>query len=161
MKLNCDELYQILDQQENILRELLQLAHRLTPALLDDDLDRITFITGRQESKGRQMALLEQQRRQILGDYAQKKGIKIDHLQDLFAYIEPAERNRLTEKARVIKKTHHDLQENQERNHLLLKKGIAYTNKILTLLNRRPQHVYGRTGNIEKPLMYARLDKNI
>lgn len=161
MRLNSDELYQVLDQQESIMEELLELAHMLTPALSDDDLDRIIDITGQQEDKGREMALLEQKRRQILGDYAGKTDTGIDHLRDLFEHIAPAASERLSAKAQAMRKTHRDLQEAQEQNHLLLKRGIAYTNKILTLLNSRQQHVYGRTGNIEKPLVSTRLDKNI
>ena len=71
MEIDVKDIIEILNKQNEHINELLELAGEQLQALKRDDLDEIKYITSQQEYIGRQLAVLEQQRRVILEQYSQ------------------------------------------------------------------------------------------
>jgi len=161
MKLDVNELLEILDGQKDVMEELIELAEKLSQALINDDLDEIVQITGRQEDKGRQMALMEQKRRSLLEEYSRESGMEINYLNDLSDQIKSDEQEKLQKIADEIKETHQKLKEVQERNCLLLKQSMVYVNRILMFFHSRKPGTYSKSGNIKRVIGKGNIDKSI
>jgi flagellar biosynthesis/type III secretory pathway chaperone len=161
MVLDIAEMLKVLEEQKNTLEELIDIADELSPALINDDIKAIVMITGRQEEKGRQMALMEQKRRKLLEEYSLKTGLEIDYLDDLFCQISIDEQEKLERLAFEIRKNHQQLQEAQEHNSLLLKQSLVYVNRILAFLHSRNPGIYSKSGKVNRAVRIGNIDKSI
>lgn len=147
--LDIAELLSILARQKETIEILKKLATQETEALKNDDFDKITEITAQQEKYGREMAILEKNRRNVIAYYSRKTGQELIHLNDVFPYIEERERIRLKEIAFEIQFAYKELQEIHELNKLLLKQGLAFSKRVLSLLTGEDAGTYGKKGSID------------
>lgn len=161
MELDVSELIKILSKQKSLIDELLNLSCEQLQALKQDDLDKIIYITSHQEYVGRQLAVLEQQRRIMLEQYCQDLEIEIKHFSELSLYTS---RNDFAEMEMIrdeITDGCQKLQEDNELNALLLKQSLNYTQRVLGVLNSKKSFVYGKTGDIKRAGNIGIVDANV
>jgi flagellar biosynthesis/type III secretory pathway chaperone len=150
MGLDISRLVKMLEKQNSLIEELRDLASELLQALKLDDLNKIIYITGHQEYIGRQLAVLEQQRRMILEKYSQEHGIEIKNFRDLLLHTGSDNFAEIQKSRDEIIDGCQKLREEQGLNALLLKQGLSYTEKMLGVLNGKNSSLYGKTGNIKR-----------
>lgn len=144
------DLIEVLKEQRETIRELLELADRQFIALKQNDLDELSSITALLEFKGRKLALLEKRRREIMIDYTQKLGTEITYLSELLPWVGAYEKEELQSLSFEIKNLHQKLDEIQQLNHLLLKQGLAYAERVLSIFPKQETEVYGKSGNLQR-----------
>lgn len=161
MKIAVNDLIDVLKQQKNIIEELIELSEEQLQVLKDDDVKKLSDITVLQEENGRELALLEKKRREIITVYSKKIDEDIKALNELFEYININDKITLQNLADEIKEKNEKLKQNNETNRLLLKQGLSYTNKILSCFNKNENKVYGKTGNIKNKNTARSLNKSV
>ncbi|NLV22465.1 MAG: flagellar protein FlgN [Syntrophomonadaceae bacterium] len=161
MMLEVSGLIKILNQQSGLIAELKNLTNEQLQALKQDELEKITAITGQQEYIGRQLAGLEEQRRQLIDDYSGVIGMAVEGLSDLQPYIKNSDwkeiqiyRDEITHNSQAIKQTN-------ELNTLLLKQGLKYAEKMLNLLQPQKPRIYGKSGDINSGGGQTIVDTNV
>jgi flagellar biosynthesis/type III secretory pathway chaperone len=161
LKIAVNDLIDVLKQQKNIIEELIELSEEQLQVLKDDDVKKLSDITVLQEENGRELALLEKKRREIITVYSKKIDEDIKALNELFEYININDKITLQNLADEIKEKNEKLKQNNETNRLLLKQGLSYTNKILSCFNKNENKVYGKTGNIKNKNTARSLNKSV
>lgn len=161
MELGLVNLTRILDKQNSLIEELRSLASEQLQALKQDDLTRIIDITSHQEYIGRQLALLEQQRRTIIEKFSQEHGIDIKHFSDLISHLNQDEFAEIQKSRDKIIDGCQKLKEEQGLNTLLLKQGLKYADRILGIFNSKRSYVYGKTGDIKRAGNMGMVDANV
>jgi len=148
MGLEVSGLVKILNQQNSLIAELCGLADEQLQALKLDDLDNIKSITSLQEYIGRQIAVLEEQRRFIIKEYSRTIGIEINKFSGLQLYTSSEDWDDIQKIRDEIIDRYQKLKEDNELNSLLLKQGLKYTEKLLGVLNPHKSLVYGKSGDV-------------
>ncbi len=161
MKLIVNDLTDVLKKQKNTIEKLLELSEDQLQALKADDIEKLSEITAMQEENGRKLALLEKKRRDIITVYSKKTGENIKTLNKLFKYIDDKDKTAVQKLADEIKEKHEILKQNNELNRILLKQGIAYTNKILSCFSKNENKVYGKKGEVENKNIARSLNKSV
>lgn len=85
--LEVSGLLKLMNQQSILVAELRNLVYEQLQALQQDDLHKITSITGQQEYIGRKIAELEEQRQRLMGEYSSMLGFEIKHFSNLQQHI--------------------------------------------------------------------------
>ena len=161
MELDVSRLVKILDKQNSLVEELRDLANEQLQALKRDDLNKIINITCQQEYIGRQLAVSEQQRLMILEKFSQKHGIDIKHFSDLLPYTNSDDFTEMRKSRDEIIDRCQKLKKEQGLNALLLKQGLKYAEKTLSILNVKNTLVYGKSGDVQRRSSKCILDTNI
>lgn len=162
MELNVSILINILSQQKTLINELLKLTDQQLQALKQDDAAEILLITGHQEFVLREMAGLEQERMNVLQEFFQKAGVKIEYLSELPPYIGSQDWRTIQDLREEIIIGSQKLNECNILNSLLLKQGLKYTQTMLTILNNsKNSSVYGKTGEVCRTGNNSILDTNV
>lgn len=161
MELDVVKLVKILDKQNILIEQLRDLASEQLQALKRDDLNKIINITSHQEYIGRQLAVLEQQRRMILEKFSQEHGIEIKHFSDLLSHTSSDEFAEIQKSRDEIINGCQKLKEEQGLNALLLKQGLKYADKILRVFRTNKSVVYGKTGDIKRAGSIGIIDANV
>jgi flagellar biosynthesis/type III secretory pathway chaperone len=161
VELDVSELKNTMSRQKGLIEELCALANKQLQALKQDDLDELRNIISHQEYIGRQLAVLEQKRMMILEQYSQDVGIEIKHFSELQRYTNSDDfetlqiiRDEIIDRSQKLKK-------DNELNSLLLKQGLDYTGKMLSVLNGKRSFVYGKLGNVQQKSSKSILDTNV
>jgi len=160
MELDVKDIIRILNKQNKHINELLELAGEQLQALKRDDLDEIKYITSQQEYIGRQLAILEQQRRIILEQYSQEFEIDINNLSELQLYTSKDVLAEIQKTRDEIINGCQKIKEQQGLNALLLKQGLKYTERMLEVLNGKKSFIYGKTGDIQRAGNIGIVDAN-
>ena len=160
MELDVKDIIKILNKQSEHINELLELAGEQLQALKRDDLDEIKYITSQQEYIGRQLAILEQQRRIILEQYSQEFEIDINNLSELQLYTSKDVLAEIQKTRDEIINGCQKIKEQQGLNALLLKQGLKYTERMLEVLNGKKSFIYGKTGDIQRAGNIGIVDAN-
>lgn len=150
MKLDISDLLRNLGRQRELINELLELAGEQSEALKLNELNKIIFITGRQEYIGKQLDVLEQKRRMFLKNYSQILGIEIKHFSQIQTYTSNSEFTEIQMLRDQIINACEKLKRKNELNSLLLKQGLTYTEKMLAVLNSKNTPIYGKSGDIQR-----------
>jgi len=158
-----DELIEILTKQNQIIITLKELANKQFQALQHEDVVLVSSITGEQELKGRELALLEKQRIELLNSGFQINGKEhigadITEISELLGF---EQKKAWEELIKEIKKNHHELTEIHRMNMSLLKQGLKYSEKMLYFLNKTSINTYGSSGLIQHMGSESNLDRNI
>ncbi|MEA4924182.1 MAG: flagellar protein FlgN [Syntrophomonadaceae bacterium] len=161
MELDVDKLIKILDKQNSLIEELRALTSVQLQALKQNDLTEIININSQQEYVGRQLAVLEQQRRVIIEKVSLDNGIDIKHFSDLVSHTTRDEFAEIEKKRNVIIAACQKLREEQRLNALLLKQGLRYAERILGIINPKRSLVYDKTGDLKRAESIGRLDANV
>lgn len=161
MELDVDKLIKILDKQNSLIEELRTLTGEQLQALKQDDLTGILNISSQQEYVGRQLAILEQQRRVIIEKFSLDHGIDIKHFSELVSHTTRDEFAEIQKKRNKIMDACQKLKEEQGLNALLLKQGLKYAERILGLFNPKRSLVYDKTGDLKRAESIGRLDANV
>jgi len=161
MELEVIGLVKILDKQNSLIEQLRDLVSEQLQALKRDDLNEIIKITSHQEYIGRQLALLEQQRRLILENFSQEHGIEINHFSHLLSHISSGDFAELQKSRDEIINGCQKLKEEQGLNALLLKQGLKYAERILRVFNSTKTIVYGNTGDLKRAGAMGIIDANV
>lgn len=161
MMLEVNGLIKILNQQSSLIAELKNLANEQLQALKQDDLEKIIAITGQQEYIGRQLAGLEEQRRQIIDDYSGINGIEVEGLSDLQPYIKNRDWNEIQIYREEITHNSQAIKQTNELNTLLLKQGLKYADKMLNLLQPQKPRIYSKSGGLNTGSGQAIVDTNV
>ncbi len=159
--LEVSGLLTIMNQQSNLITELKDLVNQQLLALQQDDLDKITFLTGQQEYISRKIAELEQQRQQLIENYAGRLGIEIKHLSDLQPNVSSRDWDQIQSLKDAIIERSQAIQQTNDLNALLLKQGLQYTEKMLHVLHPSPPSVYGKSGDLSPGGKRAIVDTNV
>jgi len=161
VELDVVQLAKILDKQNSLIEELRELAGEQLQALKQDDLTRIINITSHQEYIGRQLAVLEQQRRITLEKFSREHGIDIKHFSDLVTHSSKDDFAQIQKSRDKIINGCQKLKEEQGLNALLLKQGLKYAERILGAFESKRSFVYGKTGDIKKSGNIRMVDANV
>jgi len=160
MEIDVKDIIEILNKQNEHINELLELAGEQLQALKRDDLDEIKYITSQQEYIGRQLAVLEQQRRVILEQYSQEFEIDINNFSELQMYTSKDVFAEIQKIRDEIINGCQKIKEKQGLNALLLKQGLKYTERMMGVLNGKKSFIYGKTGDIQSAGNIGIVDAN-
>lgn len=159
--LEISGLIKIMEQLNSLIGEMKSLVDEQLQALKQDDLEKIAALTGRQEALGHKIADLEEQRQQIIDEYAGIIEATINSLSDLQPHINDSHwneikilRDAITQNSQAIKRTN-------ELNTLLLKQGLKYAEKMLSALNPQKPLVYGKSGSLSPGNAQTIVDTNV
>jgi flagellar biosynthesis/type III secretory pathway chaperone len=161
MILDVTRLLEILDQQNKIIKELLDLASDQLQALMLDDLNKIMYITNHQEYFGRKLAALEQQRLIIIEEYTHELGMEINNFSDLLLHVSSNDYVEIQKNRDEIINGCQKLKDKQDHNALFLNQGLKYTEKIMEVLNPKKSSIYGKTGDIKRTGKTTIVDTNV
>ncbi|MGI6452749.1 MAG: flagellar protein FlgN [Syntrophomonadaceae bacterium] len=157
MQRNTKQLLELLEQQKIIFDDLIALAQEQIEALKTNDLPELSRITSRQEEKGRQMAILERRKNEILLSYSET----VYNLQDLLQFMFPEERCRVETVLRELQDLHKKWKRSHQLNMLLLRQGLKHTEKILSFIGSSENNTYSSGGKMQKKLTQVFINQNI
>jgi len=134
-----EELKDIMDEEAKCLGELLELLNLQHDYILKKDVFKLEAIIEDIEKCNKTIAKTEVKRRAITKGRAMSEVIKEINSEDLEdSYIN-------------VKNILSSLTIQKDTNEMLLKQGIAYTGKILNIINpNRPNTTYNSLGKIGK-----------
>jgi flagellar biosynthesis/type III secretory pathway chaperone len=161
MPLEISALLKILNQQNNLIAELEKLVNRQLQALMKEDLNEITSITGQQEYVGRQIDDLEEQRQLIIADYSRIIGVEIKHFSELKQFMTSNDWNEIQKLRNDITNCSQKIKRENERNSLLLRQELKYTGKMLQILEPNKSSVYGKSGGLNQAVGRRIVDTNV
>ncbi|GEA14913.1 FlgN protein [Moorella sp. E308F] len=108
------ELATVLQAELDVVRELLTVCRQEQDALVADNITAIREAAGRKGELARRLAVLEEERQQVMA--GQPGTQEIEKLRDL------------------LRQAVRELQEANETNRLLARQSLAYVQKMLALL---------------------------
>lgn len=134
-----EELKDIMDEEAKCLGKLLELLNLQHDYILKKDVFKLEAIIEDIEKCNKTIAKAEVKRRAITKGRAMSEVIKELHSDDLEdSYIN-------------VKNILRSLTIQKDTNEMILKQGIAYTGKILNIINpNRPNTTYNSLGKIGK-----------
>lgn len=134
-----DQLTELLKFQEQKLKELLELLEKQHHLIIKEEAFELESIVEELKIKSQQIAKLELDRRNLIGNIQIKD------------YIENSDNKDLKESYKKIQQTLNKTIEQKDTNDLLLKQQLLFTNKMLTLLNPDRQiKTYNSYGGLMK-----------
>lgn len=132
-----NSLIEILYKEQNALIELLKLLDRQHKSLIEKDVFALEGIVDEIRMANRLVAESEVERRKLMGNKSMK---------DLVLNSDNKELDILY---RNIKKILHSITVQKDTNELLIKQGLSYTNRLLTIINpRREVKTYNSYGRV-------------
>lgn len=132
-----NSLIEILYKEQNALIELLKLLDRQHKSLIDKDVFALEGIVDEIRMANKVVAESEVERRKLIGNKSMK---------DLVLKSDNKELDILY---RNIKKILHSITVQKDTNELLIKQGLSYTNRLLTIINpRREVKTYNSYGRV-------------
>ena len=159
--LEVSGLLKLMNQQSILVAELRNLVYEQLQALQQDDLHKITSITGQQEYIGRKIAELEEQRQRLMGEYSSMLGFEIKHFSNLQQHITCSDWNEIQTLRDEITNRSQEIKQAHELNALLLKQGLKYAEKMLRILHSSKSCVYGKSGDLSPGSSQAMVDTNV
>jgi flagellar biosynthesis/type III secretory pathway chaperone len=132
-----NSLIEILYKEQNALIELLKLLDRQHKSLIDKDVFALEGIVDEIRMANKVVAESEVERRKLIGNKSMK---------DLVLKSDNKELDILY---RNIQKILHSITVQKDTNELLIKQGLSYTNRLLTIINpRREVKTYNSYGRV-------------
>lgn len=132
-----NSLIEILYKEQNALIELLKLLDRQHKSLIEKDVFALEGIVDEIRMANRLVAESEVKRRKLMGNKP---------MMDLVLNSDNKELDILY---RNIKKILHSITVQKDTNELLIKQGLSYTNRLLTIINpRREVKTYNSYGRV-------------
>lgn len=161
MTLEAGRLIDTLRQQSSLVAELKNLTQQQLQALKQDELKQIAVLTEQQEFVSRQLAELEEQRRQIIAGYTEVIGIQPEGISELQTYIDHHDWQQIQTYRDEITQNSQAIQQTNQLNTLLLKQGLKYAEKMLNLLQAQKPRIYGKSGGLNSGGGQALVDTNV
>lgn len=132
-----NSLIEILYKEQNALIELLKLLDRQHKSLIEKDVFALEGIVDEIRIANKVVAESEVERRRLIGSKSMK---------DLVLTSDNKELDILY---RNIKKILHSITVQKDTNELLIRQGLSYTNRLLTIINpRREVKTYNSYGRV-------------
>lgn len=132
-----NNLIEILYEEQNALIELLKLLDKQHKSLIEKDVFALEGIVDEIRMANKVVAESEVARRKLIGNKSMK---------DLVLNSDNKELDILY---RNIKKILHSITVQKDTNELLIKQGLSYTNRLLTIINpRREVKTYNSYGRV-------------
>lgn len=132
-----NNLIEILYKEQNALVELLKLLDKQHKSLIDKDVFALEGIVDEIRLANKAIAESEVERRKLTGNKSMK---------DL---VLNSDNKELDTAYRNIKKILHSITVQKDTNELLIKQGLSYTNRLLTIINpRREVKTYNSYGRV-------------
>lgn len=132
-----NNLIEILYKEQSALVELLKLLDKQHKSLIDKDVFALEGIVDEIRLANKAIAESEVERRKLTGNKSMK---------DL---VLNSDNNELDTAYRNIKKILHSITVQKDTNELLIKQGLSYTNRLLTIINpRREVKTYNSYGRV-------------
>lgn len=133
-----DELNQLMNEELEAIQFLLKCLDEQYKFIVKNDIFGMEGMTGKLENASKNIARLEVQRRELTHGESMSKLIR--KLNDSEAETTYREMRRLLEETRLQKDT----------NELLIRQGLGYTTRILSILNpdrsAKTYNTYGKLG---------------
>lgn len=132
-------LKEILIVEGKRLEELLVLLDKQYKLILNKDIFNMEAITEEIQLKNKEVAEAEVQRRKFLGNTSIKE------------YVNNSKDSELDEVYRAMKRLLNELILQKDTNELLIKQQVAFTNKLLNIMNpKKDAATYNSYGNIKR-----------
>ncbi|GAB6167720.1 flagellar protein FlgN [Clostridium carnis] len=134
-----NRLLQILKKEDSALRMLLILLEKQYKMIMDKDIFGLEGIVEEIKLCNREIAEVEVERRQLLGQNSIKE------------FVEYSKDRELDQVYRNLQKLLQEITLQKDTNELLIKQQLSFTNRLLNLINpRREVPVYNSYGNIKR-----------
>lgn len=132
-----NNLIEILYKEQYALIDLLKLLDKQHKSLIDKDVFALEGIVDEIRMANKNIAESEVARRKLVGSKSMKDIVLSSNDKELdIAY-------------RNIKKILHSITVQKDTNELLIKQGLSYTNRLLTIINpRRDVKTYNSYGRV-------------
>ncbi len=155
------QITQLLEEQNQIIKELIQVGEEQLEALKIDDIEQINATASKQENLGRMLALKEKERREIA--YTLGKELNIDNikLSDILKIVDEKYRNKLNEISQEIITNQEKLHDINETSKLLLRQSLQYVQKIMNCIDPPENKIYGSSGQIERTNNISSLNRSV
>ena len=132
-------LKEILIIEGKRLEELLVLLDKQYKLILNKDVFNMEAITEEIQLKNKEVAEAEVQRRKFLGNTSIRE------------YVNNSKDSELDEVYRAMKRLLNELILQKDTNELLIKQQLAFTNKLLNIMNpKKDAATYNAYGNIKR-----------
>lgn len=132
-------LKEILIVEGKRLEELLVLLDKQYKLILNKDIFNMEAITEKIQLKNKEVAEAEVQRRKFLGNTSIKE------------YVNNSKDSELDEVYRAMQRLLNELILQKDTNELLIKQQVAFTNKLLNIMNpKKDAATYNSYGNIKR-----------
>ncbi|WP_243109708.1 flagellar protein FlgN [Clostridium sartagoforme] len=132
-------LKEILIVEGKRLEELLVLLDKQYKLILNKDVFNMEAITEEIQLKNKEVAEAEVQRRKFLGDTSIRE------------YVNNSKDSELDEVYRAMQRLLNELILQKDTNELLIKQQLAFTNKLLNIMNpKKDAATYNSYGNIKR-----------
>lgn len=132
-------LKEILIVEGKRLEELLVLLDKQYKLILNKDIFNMEAITEEIQLKNKEVAEAEVQRRKFLGNTSIKE------------YVNNSKDSELDEVYRAMQRLLNELILQKDTNELLIKQQVAFTNKLLNIMNpKKDAATYNSYGNIKR-----------
>lgn len=132
-------LKEILIIEGKRLEELLVLLDKQYKLILNKDVFNMEAITEEIQLKNKEVAEAEVQRRKILGNTSIRE------------YVNNSNDSELDEVYRAMQRLLNELILQKDTNELLIKQQLAFTNKLLNIMNpKKDAATYNAYGNIKR-----------
>ncbi len=154
-----EELYEILDKEYNIYREILEIFKEERAAIMVDDVSTLNALIIKGEEKIHRIKYLEEKRRSLLeGDSSiTRLDVFINQITD------PEDRERFWDLKDRLLSIMEELKYIKEANELIIKKTLKYLRFYIELLSKEMgSPVYGKAGvlNVNRDFM-NKLDERV
>ncbi|MBS3969664.1 MAG: flagellar protein FlgN [Clostridia bacterium] len=155
------EIIECLKEQNKLVLELVEIGEKQVEALEIDDIQNINDINVMQEKLGKNLALQEKKRRELVyevGSILNKNEIKMS---DIISTLPEKDKKELQALSDSIMENHQKLEEIHDLSRLLLKQSLKYVQKIMDCIEPQSPKTYGASGQIERSQVPNSLNKSI
>lgn len=133
------KVIELVDQQNEMLKQLLELLKKQNKLIINKDLYGLEDILDEIEKCSKDIAELELNRRQIIGE------------ENFDEFVKNNENEELQKVYNDIKITINSAKIQKESNELLLKQKLSFNTKMLEIMNpRREIRTYNSYGSLKK-----------
>lgn len=143
------ELTTCLTNQDNLIQQLITTAQNQVSALEVDDISELNNTSAKQEQLGRELALQEKRRRELVHKLETLTGKDKLKMTDIIKLAPSEEQQNLQKLTDNLIKNQIKLQEAHELSRLLLQQSFQYVQKLMDSLDPNRQKIYGSTGQVE------------
>ncbi len=143
------QLIECLTEQAKLIAKLVSVGEGQIDALKVDNISLIKATITEQEKLGRQLALREKARREIVFEIGRQFGSEFK-LVDILQKVSSDEKQQLQRLSDNIVQNQLKLHAINELTRLLLKQSLQYVHRMLSHINPQIQQTYGVSGKVEQ-----------
>lgn len=158
------QLIEIISKEARLFESFLALLEEQKEALVTNDVERLSEVTGNQQEMLVKSRILNRERERIVRLLRSVNNLSDDiDVSQLLDLADEDQAARLTHLRELILSLHDQINETRNSNALLINQSREFINRTLTMLSQmnRPEGAYGRNGTVTDCADTILLDRRI